>query len=111
LHQILRGLSGASDPVWSPDGSRLLVEWQGRLVVVRPDGGGERTIVSLSRDAHGALEDPQPAWSPDGRWMVFCQVRAGGLGQSDIWLVGADGRGLRRLTRSPGLDSDPSFRP
>lgn len=43
----------------------------------------------------------QPAWSPDGRSLAF--VRAG-----DIYLIGADGRGLRRLVRD---GADPAFSP
>jgi len=40
---------------------------------------------------------------------VFVQARASSLGHSDLWIVNADGTGLRRLMRSPGLDADPSW--
>jgi TolB protein len=109
LRRILSDFTGASDPVWSPDGSRLLVQNGPALYSVRPDGAGREKIVSLTEDASGALEDPRPAWSPDGRWIVFCQLRAGSHGSSDIWIVRADGHGLRRLTASPDLDTDPSW--
>lgn len=107
--RILANHQGVAEPVWSPDGRRLLVEDGHAIYIVRPNGSGRRKIVNLSADAKGALEDPQPAWSPDGRWIVFCQLRAGALGISDIWLVGTDGKGLRRVTRSPELDTDPSW--
>jgi len=46
--------------------------------------------------------------SPDGHWLVFT-VRTTDLeanrGRTDIWLVGADGRNLRRLTSHPAADS------
>lgn len=103
------GVKNATEPVWSPDGARLLVEDGHAIYSVRSDGGGGRRIVLLSADAQGAVEDPQPAWSPDGRWIVFCQFRSGVVGRSDLWIVRPDGTGLRQLTRSPELDRDPSW--
>jgi dipeptidyl aminopeptidase/acylaminoacyl peptidase len=56
------------------------------------------------------ISDPQP--SPDGRWIAFV-LRTTDLeanrGRTDIWLVGIDGAGLRRLTSHPDSDSDPRF--
>jgi dipeptidyl aminopeptidase/acylaminoacyl peptidase len=46
--------------------------------------------------------------SPDGKWIAF-NVRTTDLdanrGRTDIWIVGADGRNLRRLTSHPAADS------
>jgi len=110
LRRILAGSTNLTEPVWSPDGARVLVHDGRTLYSVRPDGSGRRSLARLSTDSRGALEDPQPAWSPDGRFVVFCQPRSGTVGRSDLWIVAADGVGLRRLTRSPGLDTDPSWR-
>jgi len=45
--------------------------------------------------------------SPDGKWIVF-NVRetdlAANRGRTDLWLVGTDGQGLRRLTNNPAAD-------
>ena len=111
LHRILAGVKSATDPVWSPDGARMLFEDGRAIYTVRPDGKGLRRIVSLAADAQGAVEDPQPSWSPDGRWIVFCQFRTGAVGRSDLWVVGSGGSSLRRLTSSPELDRDPSWGP
>jgi Tol biopolymer transport system component len=111
LHRILVGLKNVTEPVWSPDGGRLLVEDGRALYSVRPDGGGRRRIVVLSADASGAIEDPQPAWSPDGRWIVFCQLRRGGVGRSDLWIVRSGGGKVQRLARAPELDRDPTWGP
>ena len=111
LHRILAGFKNVTEPVWSPDGARMLVEDGRALYSVRADGGGRRRIAVLSADATGAVEDPQPAWSPDGRWIVFCQLRSGVVGRSDLWVVQSDGGGLRRLTRAPELDRDPTWGP
>jgi len=111
LHRILSRLKNISEPVWSPDGRRLLVHDSRTLYSVRPDGSDRRTIAGLSADARGALEDPQPAWSPDGRWIVFCQFGNKTVEGSHIWIVRADGTRLRRVTRSTGVDTDPSWAP
>jgi dipeptidyl aminopeptidase/acylaminoacyl peptidase len=56
------------------------------------------------------LSDPQV--SPDGRWIVFV-LRETDLeankGRTDLWLVRADGTGLRRLTSHPQADSNPRW--
>ncbi len=52
--------------------------------------------------------------SPDGKWIAF-NLRetdlAGNRGRTDIWLVGADGKGLRRLTTNPAADYNARFSP
>ncbi len=55
-----------------------------------------------------------PRVSPDGRWCAFV-VRETDLeanrGRTDLWLVGVDGAGLRRLTSHPEGDSNPRWLP
>jgi Tol biopolymer transport system component len=109
--RILRRLRNVTAPVWSPGGGRLLITDARALYSVRPDGGDRRRIVRLSADVRGARQDPQAAWSPDGRWVVFSQLRPTEARASDIWIVRSDGSGRRRLTTSPGLDTDPSWAP
>ena len=52
--------------------------------------------------------------SPDGKSIVFV-VRttdlAANRGRTDLWLVGTDGNGLRRLTTHPASDSNPRWAP
>ena len=58
------------------------------------------------------IGDPQV--SPDGKWIVFT-LRETDLdankGKTDLWLVGADGNGLRRLTSHPSGDWNPRWSP
>jgi Tol biopolymer transport system component len=49
-------------PVWSPDGTRILVERDLVLYLASADGSGERFV------ATGA---GYPAWSPDGQWFSY----------------------------------------
>jgi Tol biopolymer transport system component len=60
----------ASDPSWSPGGTRLVVvRPRSRLTslwVVRADGGGLRRMVTP-----GADNPERPCWSPDGRQIAY----------------------------------------
>jgi dipeptidyl aminopeptidase/acylaminoacyl peptidase len=56
----------------------------------------------------------EPRVSPDGKWIVFV-LRTTDLeankGRTDLWLVGVDGSGLRRLTSHPDADNNPRWAP
>lgn len=89
--------------VWSPDGSGIAFQARRdgntELYVMDADGGNPR---NLSNDpAHDGL----PVWSPDGERIAFFSSR--GLSRNErglpghIYLIGVDGRGLTRLTRTP----------
>ena len=58
------------------------------------------------------LSDPQP--SPDGKQIAFV-LRTTDLeankGRTDLWMVGADGAGLRQLTFTPEGESSPRWAP
>ena len=59
-----------------------------RIHTIRPDGGGDRTLgVGV-----------QPAWSANGRKIAFVRSVSG---QSDIFVMNADGTKLRRVTATP----------
>lgn len=57
----------------------------------------------------------EPSVSPDGRWVVFTLTRysvAENKGDSDLWLVPADGSAPpRRITWNPGSDGSPVWSP
>ncbi|MFZ2053040.1 MAG: S9 family peptidase [Candidatus Aminicenantales bacterium] len=52
--------------------------------------------------------------SPDGKWVLF-NVRETDLeanrGRTDIWLIGTDGKSLRRLTSHPAADFNARWSP
>jgi D-alanyl-D-alanine carboxypeptidase len=113
---LTRNAARDEDPVWSPDGRRIAfarkVAWgaggvggQFEIFVMHADGSGQRR---LTRDPSG---DSHPAWSPDGRKIVFeRRGGSGGGGKSrdwyDVYVVNADG------SRQPtGLTKEARPRP
>jgi dipeptidyl aminopeptidase/acylaminoacyl peptidase len=58
------------------------------------------------------IEDPQ--YSPDGKSIAFVVRESDlkkGASNSDLYIVNADGSGLRQLTFSPGTDEHPRWSP
>ena len=50
--------------------------------------------------------------SPDGQWIVFTLRKTdleANRGRTDLWLVGADGKGLRQMTTDPAGDFNPCW--
>jgi Tol biopolymer transport system component len=86
------------------------------LVAARGDRS-ELTVVagmSAGQQVRPRLFD-EPAWSPDGRTIAFTADLSepygqGGFPKTDVFLVSADGTGLRRLTHD-GLSSLPVWSP
>ena len=102
---------GEPDAVaWSPNG-RLLAVTTDKAVHVVPVAGGPSRRVVTARFIDGV------AWSPDGSQLAFSGRRTAwspGPGARlspprDIFVVSADGRGVRRVTSGPGAELSPSW--
>ncbi len=117
-------------PAWSPDGSRIAFEssmggstpfgdpdydvW-----VMDTDGSGETNLTAAPDSG-----DKYPTWSPDGLWIAFESTRGTPpsfeppphdlerLSDDDVWVMRADGSGLRNLTSDlVRLDKFPDWSP
>jgi Tol biopolymer transport system component len=95
-------------PAWAPDGTQLafISDRTGarRLWLVNSDGSKARQLLE---GGESGFSDASPAWSPDGTQIAFSSTRL--TGSWAVWLVGADGSGLRRV--SPGFGVSPSWSP
>jgi Tol biopolymer transport system component/serine/threonine protein kinase len=83
-----------------------------QLYLVNADG---TDLTQLTIMENGAC---QPSWSPDGSQLVFispCLGRADFLetiyNESSLYIINADGSGLKQLTASPGSDFEPTWSP
>ncbi|QSQ28432.1 PD40 domain-containing protein [Pyxidicoccus parkwayensis] len=107
----LRPVSGTAgegeerEAAWSPDGQKLayvsrLPEGRSRIWVAPAAGGAP---VALTDGKH---RDDMPAWSPDGKYLAFVSERDG---NTDVYLMRADGTGQTRLTTAKGADWLPRW--
>jgi Tol biopolymer transport system component len=92
---------------WCPDGKRLLVvddDYPDRLVVVDVATAARRTI-DRARDE---FSHKFPVWSPDGSHVAFVGCYSS---DCDVYVVGSDGRGRKRITHTLGIESSLDWAP
>ncbi len=102
-------------PIWSPDGKMILFNERSSInPIVQP---WELSIVYENRNSDqgtrlklgsGPIENLH--YSPDGFWLVFEGLSDNGTNR-DIFFATLSGAQLTRLTKDPGVDFDPAWRP
>ena len=98
---------------WSPDGAKIaftsLGDDNSDIYVINADGSNLRRLTESN-----ALEQ-QPLWSPDGTRIVFTRTTFMSAeddeGNSDIYLMNADGSGIIQLIDHPKQDQRPVWLP
>jgi len=60
--------------------------------LITPQAHGQATAPDSTAVFHQDL-----AWSPDGRWIVFCRAATGDV--PAVWVMDADGRHPRQITK------------
>ncbi|MCH2187765.1 hypothetical protein MK280_18070, partial [Myxococcota bacterium] len=73
-----------------------------QLYIMTRDGG------SVRRLTYNGSYNTAPAWSPDGRWIVY-ETRV--QGQFDLWLTDPSGEVNLPLVTHPRSDESPSWSP
>ena len=98
-------VSGNVEPMWSPDGSRIV------FYSFLGPGFGPRDIFTINVDGSDLrrltsdLDAVAPAWSPDGSRIAFYM-------SGDIFTMAPDGGDIRRLTDRDDLhDAGPAWSP
>jgi len=99
VFRVLPHTSGASQPRVSPDGHQLAYRSsRGDLWMMERSSGSVGPFLTTGEAAFN------PAWSPDGRLVVYSCLRGE---NADLWLAGADGSGPRSMTRGEGNSFQP----
>jgi Tol biopolymer transport system component len=105
-------LRGGSMPAVSPSGREIAFVGDDKQLWVMPVGG--QNPVQLTSDAIGKDGKRNPAWSPDGRYIVFASdVGRDGrnVANYDIWLIPARGGVPQQLTTNGSDDDFPVVSP
>jgi dipeptidyl aminopeptidase/acylaminoacyl peptidase len=108
--RLTEGEFTTSDARWSPDGARI-------AYVTNPTpkaDDGDLTDIWVLTVASGekkklvenAGPDQSPRWSPDGKWLAYTMAEsAGGVKQTHLNVISAEGGVPRRLTEKFELDA------
>ncbi len=108
---IPHGLNFSAAPVWSPDGT---------FIAATASSGGNPDIYLLNffdpsgkpkRLTHDAASEKQPAWSPNGKQIVFASDRGNPVGQYDIWVMNSNGSHAHPLIGGPLSQQNPAWSP
>jgi len=105
--------AGDMEPAWSPDGqyiafsSNRAMRQAGQayavdIFVMEVDGSNPQNLTD------GAASDWAPAWSPDGKHILFQSDRDG---NQEIYVMNADGSNPRNLTKDEADDFQPAWSP
>jgi TolB protein len=102
-------LDAGDNPDWSPNGKLILFrsyeggEKQSQIYVIRPDGTRMRALTHF-RAGTMVLSY---SFSPDGKRITF--GKSGRGGEPDVFVMRANGTGIRAVTRTALSDSAPDW--
>ena len=110
----------AGQPAWSPDGKRIafvsLADRHGETCFHDCEASGEIYVAEANGEHATRLtkshaNDTSPAWSPDGKQIIFSSDRSNPQDHEvELYVVPASGGAPNRLTRNNVWDVDPDWR-
>ncbi len=103
----LTKLNWCDSPAWSPTG-----EWIAFAGRANPKDGFDIFLVDVTGTkviqlTHGEGTNEEPAWSPDGRFLIFTTTRE--KGRRKLYVMDADGSAPRPLGDIPGRSFTPNW--
>lgn len=105
--RLTNAFGNCDQPAWAPRGNLIAFHCSmaaEKISVMRPDGTHIRVLLRRAETI-----ESNPAWSPDGRTLVFGRGERGPSWQPlGIWTIRADGTRLHRLLAGGG---DPTYSP
>jgi Tol biopolymer transport system component len=119
-HKLTSKSADSGWAVWKPGGAKLAFDSNradpdpddrnaiNDIFTMNPDGSG---IVKLT---HSEDFSGDPGWSPDGSKIAFGSDRRHGAERAEMYVMGADGSNVRRVSTLPDnaeYDSAPRFSP
>jgi Tol biopolymer transport system component len=100
-------------PAWSPNSRKIAFvsrrDGNFEIYTMNSDGSRQTRLTNAADacpDGNFDCGDQQPAWSPNGRKIVFTSDRDG---NDEIYVMNADGTRQTRLTNSAGRDIKPKW--
>lgn len=96
----------------SPDGGQIAFIGDDLQLWVMPVSG--QNPVQLTSEACNTDGKRNPSWSADGKHILFASdvgKDSRDVANYDIWIIGADGTGLRQLTTNGSVDDYPLASP
>lgn len=113
---IVSSRDDENQPAWAPNGTQIAYihragnqEAYGNIMLVARDGSGLQQLTKTGDAAN-------PAWSPDGQWLVFSRWvdtnKSGRIDtgdESDLWTIRVSDRQLFPVIVEPGQDGAPSW--
>jgi TolB protein len=105
--RISFGQGKYATPVWSPRGDLIaftkINKGKFHIGVMRTDGSNERLLTT-------SFLDEGPAWSPNGRVIMFFRETPGSAGAPSIYSIDISGRNMKKI-KTASFASDPNWSP